>query len=278
MSQKLLPGYRFLTEEQWKSCLFVGADRETKEARSGLRPFAPFAGPATRFKTKDAYAPAIADMSEVVWRDGERHLQRLPYGDDVPGAMAAPSAIAVATRLVATSTALWAASKDQSLQAFDVDSLARQFVADLPDHGLRDIASDGRDGIYALLARENACSIVHVDCAGQVTASFTLCGVMDASALVYLARPAKLVVLASNASKLYWFSVNGGSPISTVADAAVRPCFDVIALGSDGRARLFVAGADGAAFGGHHQILTLGSDGTLLGTIATSKARSSRRG
>lgn len=266
MSQTLLAGYRFETEAQWKSCLFRAADSEAKGGRKGLRPFAPYAGPTARFETKGAYAPAITDMSEVVWRDGEGRLQRLPYGDDVQHAVMAPSAIAKTMRLAATPTKLWAIGEDKSLQAFDADSLTRDFIADLPGLDVLDVASDGQEGVYALVANDDARRIVRIDCAGHVTASFQLAAAPDASALVYLAQSARLVVLASGRSKLHWFDANG-FPAFEIAITSIRPCFDVVALGSDGCARLFLAGVDGPPFGGHPQLLTLDSDGNLLGTM-----------
>src|SRR5262245_52190213 len=107
MSSKLLRGYRFTTEAQWNACMLAGVDRDSRKPWSGLRPFAPYAFPA-RFASPGGWTPTTTCASEVVWRDDQGMLQRLPYADDKQHAVMAPWAIARAARLVATSNALWA--------------------------------------------------------------------------------------------------------------------------------------------------------------------------
>lgn len=272
MSRKLLRAYRFATEDQWNACLFASADRETKDSRSGLRPFASYGGPATRFETQGGHAPAIGCTGDVLWRDDATHLQRLPYGDDKPDAMTAPYAIAHATRLVASSSALWGAADDDSLQAFELESLARQFAANLAGASVIDIAGDGHDGVFVLLKRHSISEIARFDCAGRETSRFKLEDIRDPSGLVYLARTGQLVVLAAHRSRLHWIAPGAGSPLVTVLLTAIRSCFTATALGSDGRARLLLAGTDGAPFGGRHHVLTLDSEGTLLGDLEIPEA------
>ena len=110
MSRPLHPAYRFETEAQWDSCRFAGADRDGRGARKGLRPFGPYAATPGRFATPGAQAPAITHAGEILWRDDEGELRRLPYGDDEAHPIDAPPAIASASRLVATPGALWAAA------------------------------------------------------------------------------------------------------------------------------------------------------------------------
>ncbi len=76
MSRKLLLAYRFATEDRWNACMFASADRETKESRNGLRPFAPYGGLATRFETQGGSAPAVGCTGDVLWRDDAAHLRR----------------------------------------------------------------------------------------------------------------------------------------------------------------------------------------------------------
>jgi phage tail-like protein len=268
MSQKLLRAYRFASEAQWNACLFMGADRDSREARSGLRPFAPYAGPPARFETRGGAAPAVTQASEVLWRDDRGMLDRLPYGDDRQHAVTAPFAIAHAKRLVATSNTLWAANDaDGSLQGFDLDNLSRQLVVEIPNAGILDIAGDGHDGLFVLLQRNGAWEIARYDCAGHVKPGFLLEGVSAPSELVYLQRADRLVVLAEKRSKLHWFPPEGGLAKFSLPVTAIRPCFDVTALGGDGCARLALAGTDGVAFGGLHHVLSLDSDGNLLGDV-----------
>jgi phage tail-like protein len=266
MSQKLLRGYRFATEAQWNACAFTGADRESREGRSGVRPFPPYAGPPVSFKTPGGWAPAISCAAEVLWRDGEGKLQRLLYADDKPQAVTAPYAVAQAKRLVATSTRLWAAS-DGLLQGFDLTTLARQLVIATDGVAVLDITGDNRDGLFVLLAQDKTYSIAQYDCAGHRKANVPLEGIADPMALVYLSRIDQFVVLAGQSSKLHWFAREGGRLKNTKLVSAVRPCFWAAALGSDGGARLFLGGTDGAPFGGQNRVLTLDSEGSPLSNL-----------
>ena len=105
MNQRLPLAYRFASEAQWSECLFAGADRDSRDGRNVFRPFAPYAGPPARYPTRGGAASAISRAGEVLWRDDEGRLHRLD--DCEHRAVPAPSAIAAATRLVASSNALW---------------------------------------------------------------------------------------------------------------------------------------------------------------------------
>ncbi|BAB52832.1 phage tail protein [Mesorhizobium japonicum] len=268
MSKNLPLAYRFATEAQWQCCLFVGVDRTTAP-RIGLRPYSPYQ-PSILFSSPGAHAPAITHAGEVVWRDNEGRLQRLAYGDSRPREVAAPAEIAHAGRLVPTSTALWAAG--DGLAAFDIDSLTRLFVVDLGSRPIIDIAGDGREGIFVLVTGDCPREILHIDCTGRLTGQFQLGGAGDATAFTYLARSERFVVLASDNAKLFWFDVGESAAVFSLPIAAARPCLRVRALGSDGRSRLFLAGTDGSAFGGHHNLIMLDGDGNLSGSVEIAQS------
>jgi phage tail-like protein len=279
MSNRALHGYRFDTEAQWSQCLFSGADRDSREARSGLRPFVPYAQPVTRFETHGGYAPTIAPTGEIKWRDGDARLQRVSCGDETARAIAAPFAIAHATRLVATSSALWAAGEaPESLQLFDADSLTRQLVIEIPGAEVLDIAGDGHDGVYVLIKRHGAREVMHYDCTGHLrpASSFLLKDVEDASELVFLkhggqGKVGQLVILASQRAKLHWIDPASRCVNFTISITMLRPCFMAAtqgkALGSDGRARLLLTGTDGDETGERFFVITVDAEGNLLGEI-----------
>jgi phage tail-like protein len=267
MSHPLHPGYRFTTEAQWQACLFAGADRTTVQSRRGLRPFAPYAVPPALFETLGAYAPVLTDLGEALWRDDAGRLQRLPYGEEAPQGSAAPSGIGSASRMVARPGALWAVDRGGSLRAYDIDGLSCLFSVDLGGLEALDIAGDGRDGVFALLASGSRRRIVHLDCAGQADGADMAVEPENASALAYLGQSARLVLLGSGGAKLHWVDPETGHLKRTVLVSALRPCFDVIALGGDGCARLFLAGTDGKAAGGGHQVLTIDAEGNALGAV-----------
>jgi phage tail-like protein len=267
MSGILHPAYRFATEAQWQACHFAGADRRTAEARTGLRPFAPFAIPATSIWSGAAHAPAVTDGSELIWRDDEGGLFRLPYAELAATRAAVDAGLASATRIVATPGALWAVGVGGSLRAFDSDSLARLFEADLGGVEAIDIASDSGDGVYMLGRSDGRIHVVHFGCAGARDQVATLSEPRDASELVFLGGPKILVVLNAARSKLYFIDPLSGRLATTVLVSALRGCFKVDALGSDGCTRFFIAGTDEKAARDGNKVLVVDEDGVLLGTL-----------
>ncbi|HWA89518.1 MAG TPA: phage tail protein [Rhizomicrobium sp.] len=256
MTKPLQTFYRFQSEDQWDACLFLGADRETAASRATVAPFAPFAVPGTRFPSQGGRAPAVACDQELVWCDEAGHLLRLPYADDRPSTARAP--FGPPARLVATEDSLWAA--DGALQVFARDSLTRRLL--LASGGVVDIAGDGRGGVFALIASE----IVRFDCVGREIARFAA-GIDDASQLAYLSSGNRLVVLGNGRTRLAWISARDGELLFTLPLSAVRVCFEARALASDGRARLVLAGSDGAAFGGAHHAVVLDGEANALGDV-----------
>ena len=271
MSRELNPAYRFATEAQWQACHFVGADRRTAETRKGLRPFAPFALPATTLWDGTAFAPTIGDEAELIWRDDKLGLWTLPYAEEQATRTIAPAQIASATRLVAGPDALWAVGPEGTVQAFDNRSLTRLVQADLGDLFPIDIASDSGDGLYVLTMADCRVQIVHLGCAGNRDHALTLHEVRHASDLVFLGVPHSLAVLGSSRSKLHFIDARSGETIQTVQLSTLRGCFDVTAIGSDNCSRIFIAGTDGEATGGKHYVLIIDHEANLLWTVPVSE-------
>src|SRR6185295_7151632 len=106
-----MSGYRFSTAAHFDACLFDRADRAgSRGAAKGLRPFAPFGRTATLYATPGGHAPAITRAGELLWRDGDGVLHRLPASAERPESVSVPPAIGNATRIVATPRGLWVAS------------------------------------------------------------------------------------------------------------------------------------------------------------------------
>ncbi|MDR5761447.1 phage tail protein [Caballeronia sp. LZ035] len=266
MSQPALDGYRFATAAQFGACIGTGADISA----AGLQPFAPYPGAAVRLSSAGGHAPAVTRAGDLLWRDDTGRLYRLAYADATSSEVTAPVEIAQAARLVAGADILWAAgSAEGSIAAFDIDGLARRFVVDIADSEIVDIAGDARDGVFALLRRDGAVQVAHVDCAGRLVARFDLPGAGDAVQLTYLARGERLVVLTSPSPALMGFVTKAGAAefAFSMLIAGLRPCFDAWALSSDACARLFIAGTDGAPMGGRHHALTLDAEGELVADL-----------
>jgi phage tail-like protein len=267
MSADKLRSYRFKTEAQWNACLFVQADRDLRRASEGVRPFAPYARPATLYESRGAYAPVVTRAGEILWRDDGGVLRRLSPCDDAPETRAAPVPIARALRIVATPSGLWAiGDPPESLQRYEEDTLARLLTVDVANARVVDIAYGGHDSVLALVERGGKLESVRVDRAGHIVETIEFKGISRAKAFVFLRRPQKFVVLADDCRpRLYWFSAKGGQAVFSRVVSAMRPCFDSDALGSDSNDRVFLAGQDGAQFGGGAYVLVFDGDGNSLG-------------
>jgi phage tail-like protein len=266
--------YRFSTAAQFNACLFDRADRGATRGASGLRPFAPFARTATRYDSRGAHAPAVTRTGEILWRDDDGLLHRLPACADASETSRAPLALARATRVIATPRGLWVASHPASLQLFEEDTLARLLAIELPFKRIVDIAGDGHDGVFALVKRGKLWHAEHVDCAGRIAESIAFEDIChDATAFVYLLRAERFVVLAGDpdpehsGQRLYWFRAEGGKPVFSLPVAAQHPCFAARVIGSDSNSRIFLAGADDPSFGGGAYVLSFDADGNLLDDV-----------
>ena len=266
MSRGLHPSYRFATEAQWQTCHFAGADRRTAAARKGMRPFALFRLPPKKLWEVEAHAPAISQELKLIWRDKD-HLWTLSYPEEGPAKTGAPSEIASAKRLVAGPDMLWAVGADDHVHAFDSETLVRIFQADLGNLFAVDIASDSGDGVYVLGQADGQVRVVHLGCSGNVHGMLALDDVEEASDLVFLGIPHRLVVLASARSKLHFVDAKSERAVRTVHLSALRGCFKATAIGSDRCSRFFVAGTDRIPTDGKHRVLIVDEDGSLLGTM-----------
>ena len=271
MSAPLHPAYRFATEAQWQACHFAGADRRTALSRAGLSPFAPFALPPETLWMGAAYAPTIGDSSELIWLDETGALLRLPSGHEVALGTFHPASLATARRLVAGIETLWALGVDGMVQAYDSQTLARLFQADLADHFAIDIASDAGDGVYVLTRADGRHNVIHLGCAGTVEHHIPLADVSAATELAYFGLLNSIAVLGSDSARLSFFDATSGQLKRSIPVSALRTCFDATTIGSDSCSRLFIAGKDGDARGDKHQVLIVDGEGNLLGVVPASQ-------
>ena len=58
--------YLFSSAAQWDACLFAGADRQTRTARAGLAPQAPYSRTPHSIVSAGAFAPALTPAGP--WR------------------------------------------------------------------------------------------------------------------------------------------------------------------------------------------------------------------
>jgi phage tail-like protein len=258
--------YRFASKAQWAAGLSTRVDNDAFDALGGMAPFAPYGPLSQLWPSQGAAAPTAARDGRLFWHDDHGALHCLDAEHDHASVRPGPAALAKARRIVAWSDNLWlAAAAPHSLQCYDADCLARRFSVDLGADQVLDLASDGRDGIWALTDNKGTPHCIHVDCAGYVLTRFALADIARPVKLTYLARSERLVVLAADGQGLHWFAPGTSRAEFTIDLNALRPCFRATELASDGRSRIVAAGAEHEAFGGGALVLSIDADGAALG-------------
>ena len=269
MNTNQLRTYRFKTRAQWDTCQFAQTDRSADATGEVVRPFPPFARPAALTESPGAHAPVVTRAGEIIWLDDDRVLHRLSPCHDIPELITAPEAFVHASRIVATSRGLWVitgSTTPNTLELYDSASFTRLLTTTLPGIHFVDIASDGRDSLYALVEENDVWKALSIDYAGHATHAIEFQGLSSAEQFVFLKNSQRFVVLTSGPHpKLEWYAMT--TRIFSRVVAGMRPCFRAHVLGSDSRERVFLAGRDDDEFGGDEYVLTFDSDGDSLGDV-----------
>lgn len=268
MNANKLKSYRFATEAQWNTCLFVEADRDARRTGGSIQPFAPYDPAPIKYESSGGFAPAMTHTRDIIWRDGGGLLHRLSTCYEAPETYAAPLAIARATRIVTTFRGIWVIGVSAgSVELYDADSLTRLLVVDLPNANVIDLATDGRT-ILALVERDGVWQSIPIDCAGHPGEPIVFGGLKQPEAFVFLRTSRRFVVLTTDCQlRLNWFGAEGGQPLLIRVIGAVRPCFEGRVLGTDNTERVFLGGADGKEFKATPYVVTFDADGNQLNDL-----------
>jgi phage tail-like protein len=260
--------YRFATEAQWSQCISARTDGEALRATGVMRPLAPYSREGALFAARGAHAPAVTPAGEILWADGQGAFHRMLAGDDEPTTASAPTPVARAARIVATSSGLWViGAAPDTLECYDEETLTRRLVVHVSAGRLVDIAGDGRDALFVLVDDDGTWKILRIDRSGRAAESTVLTGFSHATAFVFVRRLRRFVVLVGDHhQRLVWFAAGSERSLFGVTVAALRPCFAASTLGSDARERILLAGSD-AACGGSAEVLALDADGQVVGEV-----------
>ena len=268
MSALLESAYLFATAAQWDTCLFSGADRDSAAVRASLTPEAPYAQPPHRIASPGAFAPAFTPAGELLWRDNAGRLMRALPHDSVAERAIAPWAISQALRLVVTFDALWAiGTVPGTLECFELDSLTRRQVVEIPGTHIVDFAADAHGGVLVLVRRSSVWELLALRCGGGLSTVARLDAGIEPTRLANLPAHRRVFLLDEGGTRLVALLHGRGTPQWTRQLAAFRPCFAATELSADGRSRLFLTGADGADFGAAPGAVVLDDEATLIDSM-----------
>jgi phage tail-like protein len=270
MSTNLFSEYRFATEAQWQTCLQTQTDGAALRALRGLQPFAPFVRTASLSPSPGAHAPAVTHAGEVLWIDDRGRLHRLPVCGDDPETLPAPQSFRSATRVVGSSSGLWAlGGSPPVLTLYESETLTRLARIELPEARLVDIAAGERGTIEVLAERANEWVIWRVDPSGRIVRTISQPTLSDIRAFVFLRQSRRFVVLAGDRPQsLYGFGDDSRRLIFRVPVPSFRPCFRADVIASDSSDRILLAGAGDDVDDGGPFVLVLDADANLLDQIA----------
>jgi phage tail-like protein len=274
--------YRFADDAQWRRCLFDGVERAAS-ANSPLRSYAPYALPPIALGFIEPLAPAVDPYGRITWRNADGALFRWDKDDDEPASGPAPSAVEHAARIVANGDAFWVAGERRdTVECFDQDTLARRMVVEVGPGAVRDLADDGKRGVFVLVDRDCQWRCVHIDCAGHVVGAFPLAALLRPTGFTYLRDAQHIVALdgkGGNAS-VRWYAVDGSGELAQIVARTLGVCFDAALIAGDTQGRVFIAGTDRERNSVRHHVVILDGEGETIGDIpldepATGAASSS---
>lgn len=282
--------YRFATRAQWKTGLFSkirmhGDDKSD----SKLIPAQPLA-PSPRFvaSADGASSPAISPYGVAYWLTSKGYLQWMEEADTTVCSIEASSGIAHSPRLAIGREWLWAFQANTGcLFRYDLDSLQQDDVIRLPHERILDIAADGRDGVWLLVALGGAdtahYALYHVDAESHVGGPAKLpSDIADPLGFTYLADLDRVVVLSKNGEAISLVDVRRPAALPgqrsdafalsapvTVSLQQQTSGFRATLIDSDHRDRILVCGTitQGYPDSKPSLVLLLDAEGGLFGSI-----------
>jgi phage tail-like protein len=273
MSKAAARTYRFSSDAQWRSCEFVGVDATASASGLVLSPYAPLAVPPAMHAAPESCAPAVDRYGAITWHGDRGRLYRLSSCDESPAVRSAPSAVARAQRVVVNGGGLWVpGERNGSIECYEEETLARRLVVQVGDGPVVDLADDGREGVLGLTGADCHWHCVQVNCAGQVTERVKLAALLRPRSFEFLRDAGELVVLDDGhaGAWLRWYPRGGGSETATLFTPTLGTCFELDALGSDRRSRLFLAGADRLPTGAQAHVIVLDGAGDAINDFPLS--------
>jgi phage tail-like protein len=245
MSAERLKAYGFATRAQWQAGL-------TGRARIGDHGLFVIGRLGDNPETEDkgpALIPAVDRRGGLFWRRADGHLGLCSRDQVQPCVVEVPAGMARASRLVAWRKWLWALDPGQgritryfanTIQEAEGISLSAVCGTNAIKPGECDIASDGRDGVWVLVAAQHrACRLRAGANDGRRDSVAIPAGTTQ---LTTLDRGRVLVLLDSARRVLTTVPVEHVKQETTVLLADLLPGFQPIAIASNGTDRILLAG------------------------------------
>jgi phage tail-like protein len=250
MSDDRIRAYRFATAAQWRGCLLHRFD----PGAGGLSPLRRLGRPTRIAGAGQRFGRVAADPhgGALARRDvGPATLVRVDEHGKLEGPFDLEGALAGSPRWLIDRQALWAFVAGRAhIRRYHRETLELDLTLDLAGaRAVLDIAGDGADGIWALVADGpgGGHGLVHVDCRGHRGETRRLPATAGRPRQVAVVdRGKRLVLLAGE--RLLFLSGDTGASGRELALEAVAPGLASPRLTSDGRNRLVLWGPTGTSW------------------------------
>ncbi|MCS3499343.1 phage tail-like protein [Bradyrhizobium japonicum] len=243
MSAPVLLNYRFANVAQWAAGMLVRGSVDY----SGIVPLPRLSErAAVEYSKVLASCVAVSRRGELFWRDGDGRLHVGAADGASVWDAPAPSGISDKSRLIAWRSSLWALDMlNGVITRYFADTLqqadtivAASFVdpdATSPRCELRDIASDGHDGVW-VLAKTDKSRLFHVAVGSQHPRMLAWSGTATMLATI---RRGELIALVGDDGSLEIIKAKSGVPsVKAVLPSQFKPA----AIVGNGKDRIVLAG------------------------------------
>jgi len=262
-----LKEYRFATQAQWETGLFAKIRLRGDGPVRLERPLAPSPRFVASRGDAKTHAPAFDAHGTLHWRTDNGFLQWL--GKDGAAAIEAAQVAVNSPRLVIGRTWLWTFRHNTPcVTRFDFPTIQEDGTIRLEGGWvIRDMATDGADGVWLLLSRgATRYALRRIDATGHVGRVRELPQQFGRPReIAYLQATRRLALLNAEGTGLAFVDPCEPRWTNWVSLAAEIHGFCARSLSSDGRDRLL---AVGTAEGGSPTVLLLDTSGGLLDRVA----------
>ena len=227
MSARPIRTYRFATAAQWAECLTYRFDVSSSGSLA----------PAERLGSSAVHVAGTSAPAGVPPIAVDRHGQPLWLSD-------ASGTLGRSPRLVADDDWVWAfESGGTTLLRFDRETLQPDVEIDVGLE-IRDIASDGRDGVWVLAGDV----LLHYDCKARPRGKLAApCEASPAAQIGTLDRGGRIVLLTEDGKRIVYLDAANGKVALVRSAGRLSPCWTASRMATDARNRIALWGLDTAS-------------------------------